>query len=95
MGAVFVTATTTALGLIAPHEAGLASGIVNTFHELGGSFGVAIVSTLALTPTTPTPDGLTTAYTHCTLTATTAALTSLFLIPRGRPHLTGGPHGVH
>ncbi|MER5965155.1 DHA2 family efflux MFS transporter permease subunit [Streptomyces sp. NPDC002057] len=95
LGAVFVTATTTALGLIAPHEAGLASGIVNTFHELGGSIGVAIVSTLALTTTTPTPDGLTTAYTLCTLTAATAALTSPLLIPRGRPHSTGGPHGVH
>ncbi|MFH9723305.1 DHA2 family efflux MFS transporter permease subunit [Streptomyces sp. NPDC017254] len=95
LGAVFVTATTTALGLIGPHEAGLASGIVNTFHELGGSIGVAIVSTLALTATAPTPAGLTTAYTFCTLTAAAAALASPFLIPRGRPHLTGGPHGAH
>ncbi|MDX2562269.1 MFS transporter [Streptomyces sp. TX20-6-3] len=98
LGAVFVTATTTALGLIAPHEAGLASGIVNTFHELGGSIGVALVSTLALTTTTtptPTPAGLTAAYTLCTATAATAALASPLLIPRGRPHLTGGPHGMH
>ncbi|WP_406060346.1 DHA2 family efflux MFS transporter permease subunit [Streptomyces sp. NBC_01077] len=96
LGAVFVTATTTALGLIAPHEAGLASGIVNTFHELGGSIGVALVSTLALTTTiTPTPTGLTAAYTLCTLTAAATALASPFLIPRGRPHLTGGPHGMH
>ncbi|MFJ2935422.1 MFS transporter [Streptomyces sp. NPDC087219] len=98
LGAVFVTATTTALGLIAPHEAGLASGIVNTFHELGGSIGVALVSTLALTTTTtptPTPAGLTAAYTLCTATAATAALASPLLIPRGRPHMTGGPHGMH
>ncbi|MFE5941179.1 DHA2 family efflux MFS transporter permease subunit [Streptomyces sp. NPDC056480] len=95
LGAVFVTATTTALGLIAPHEAGLASGIVNTFHELGGSIGVALVSTLALTTTSPTPSGLTAAYTLCTATAATAALASPLLIPRGRPHLTGGPHGTH
>ncbi|MFF3839763.1 MFS transporter [Streptomyces sp. NPDC001930] len=98
LGAVFVTATTTALGLIAPHEAGLASGIVNTFHELGGSIGVALVSTLALTATTtptPTPAGLTAAYTLCTVTAAAAALASPLLIPRGRPHLTGGPHGMH
>ncbi|MFJ8663147.1 DHA2 family efflux MFS transporter permease subunit [Streptomyces sp. NPDC093795] len=95
LGAVFVTATTTALGLITPHEAGLASGIVNTFHELGGSIGVAVVSTVALGATTPTPDGLTTAFTLCTLAAATTALASPFLIPRGRPHLTGGPHGMH
>ncbi|WP_318208384.1 MFS transporter [Streptomyces sp. SJL17-1] len=98
LGAVFVTATTTALGLIAPHEAGLASGIVNTFHELGGSIGVALVSTLALTTTTaptPTPTGLTTAYTLCTVTAAAAALASPLLIPSGRPHMTGGPHGMH
>lgn len=96
LGAVFVTATTTALGLIAPTEAGLASGIVNTFHELGGSIGVALVSTLALTATTtPTPTGLTAAYTLCTATAATAALAAPLLIPRGRPHLTGGPHGMH
>ncbi|MEV4936803.1 MFS transporter [Streptomyces zaomyceticus] len=95
LGAVFVTATTTALGLIDPHEAGLASGIVNTFHELGGSIGVAIVSTLALTATAPTPAGLTTAYTVCALTAAAAAPASLLLIPRGRARSTGGPHGMH
>ncbi|MER5307103.1 MFS transporter [Streptomyces sp. NPDC002773] len=95
LGAVFVTATTTALGLITPHEAGLASGIVNTFHELGGSIGVAVVSTVALGATAPTPAGLTTAFTLCTLAAATTALASPFLIPRGRPHLTGGPHGMH
>ncbi|MFB7542912.1 DHA2 family efflux MFS transporter permease subunit [Streptomyces zaomyceticus] len=95
LGAVFVTATTTALGLIDPHEAGLASGIVNTFHELGGSIGVAIVSTLALTATAPTPTGLTTAYTVCALTAAAAVPASLVLIPRGRPRSAGGPHGMH
>ncbi|WP_406133515.1 MFS transporter [Streptomyces zaomyceticus] len=95
LGAVFVTATTTALGLIDPHEAGLASGIVNTFHELGGSIGVAIVSTLALTATAPTPAGLTNAYTLCALTAAAAAPAALWLIPRGRARSTGGPHGMH
>ncbi|MFD3665106.1 MFS transporter [Streptomyces sp. NPDC058659] len=96
LGAVFVAATTTSLGLIAPHEAGLASGIVNTFHEVGGSIGVAAVSTLALTATTaPTPTGFTAAFTLCTATAATAALTAPFLIPHGTPRPTGGPHGVH
>ncbi|MEU2116502.1 MFS transporter [Streptomyces sp. NPDC016459] len=95
LGAVFVTATTTALGLITPHEAGRASGIVNTFHELGGSVGVAVVSSVALGATAPAPDGLTTAFALCTGAAAVAALASPFLIPRGRPHPTGGPHGMH
>ncbi|MFF0475365.1 DHA2 family efflux MFS transporter permease subunit [Streptomyces sp. NPDC004284] len=92
LGAVFVTATTTALGLIPAHEAGLASGIVNTFHEVGGAIGVAVASTVALgTPAT----GFTTAFTLCAVTAATAALTAPALIPRGRPHHPGGAHGLH
>ncbi|MFE7598751.1 MFS transporter [Streptomyces sp. NPDC057494] len=92
LGAVFVTATTTALGLIPAHEAGLASGIVNTFHELGGTLGVALASTLALGTGAA---GFTTAFTLCALTAATTALTAPALIPRGRPRHPGGPHGAH
>ncbi|GGT07002.1 MFS transporter [Streptomyces tanashiensis] len=92
LGAVFVTATTTALGLIPAHEAGLASGIVNTFHELGGTLGVALASTLALGAGAT---GFTTAFTLCALTAATAALTAPLLVPRGRPRPTGGAHGAH
>ncbi|WP_455712388.1 TSUP family transporter [Streptomyces coeruleorubidus] len=47
IGAVFVTATTTALAMVEHREAGLASGVVNTFHEVGGSIDVAVVSTVA------------------------------------------------
>ncbi|MEU4275984.1 DHA2 family efflux MFS transporter permease subunit [Streptomyces tanashiensis] len=92
LGAVFVTATTTALGLIPAHEAGLASGIVNTFHELGGTLGVALASTLALGAGAT---GFTTAFTLCALTAAAAALTAPLLVPRGRPRPTGGAHGAH
>ncbi|MGW4700727.1 MFS transporter [Streptomyces sp. NPDC004285] len=92
LGAVFVTATTTALGLIPAHEAGLASGIVNTCHELGGTLGVALASTLALGTGAA---GFTTAFTLCALTAAATALTAPALIPHGRPHPTGGAHGVH
>ncbi|WP_426364964.1 MFS transporter [Streptomyces sp. E-08] len=92
LGAVFVTATTTALGLIPAHEAGLASGIVNTFHELGGTLGVALASTLALGTGAP---GFTTAFTLCALTAATTALTTPPLIPRGSPRHPGGAHGAH
>jgi MFS family permease len=44
LGAGFVTATTTALGRRDHATAGVASGLVNTFHELGGGLGVAALS---------------------------------------------------
>ncbi len=46
-GSAFVVASATALGQVAPHEAGLASGIVSTFHEFGASIGAALVSSVA------------------------------------------------
>lgn len=47
IGAVFVTAFTAALGDTPAAEAGLRSAVVNTFHELGGAAGVAVLSTAA------------------------------------------------
>jgi EmrB/QacA subfamily drug resistance transporter len=46
-GALYVVASATALGQVAPHEAGVASGLVSTFHEFGASIGVAVVSSVA------------------------------------------------
>jgi EmrB/QacA subfamily drug resistance transporter len=46
-GAIFVVASATALGQVAPHEAGIASGIVSTFHEFGAAIGAAAVSSVA------------------------------------------------
>jgi EmrB/QacA subfamily drug resistance transporter len=47
IGATFVTAFTTSLTDAAPAEAGLRSALVNTFHELGGAAGVAVLSSAA------------------------------------------------
>ncbi len=47
LGALFVVASATALGSVAPHEAGVTSGIVSTFHEFGASAGAAVVSSAA------------------------------------------------
>jgi Major Facilitator Superfamily len=47
IGATFVTAFTASLSDAAPGEAGLRSALVNTFHELGGGAGVAVLSTAA------------------------------------------------
>ena len=47
IGATFVTAFTASLTDAPQAEAGLRSALVNTFHELGGAAGVAVLSTVA------------------------------------------------
>jgi EmrB/QacA subfamily drug resistance transporter len=93
VGAVFVTATTSALGHITSHQAGLASGIINTFHELGGAIGVAVASTIAAAGLTATPSitGFTHAYTAVAVTAVLSAALALRLVPAAKPHPIG-PH---
>jgi len=87
---VFVSATTTALGFISHHEAGIASGVVNTFHEVGGAVGVATVSTIAATGIAEhSGTGFPSAYTTL---AAVAAVIALMVIPRGKAEL---PEGVH
>lgn len=46
-GVLFVVASATALGSVAPAEAGVASGVVSTFHEFGASAGAAVMSSVA------------------------------------------------
>jgi hypothetical protein len=41
-----------ALAGVAPQEAGLASGLINTAQQIGGALGVAIAATVAFTHTT-------------------------------------------
>ncbi|NGO12235.1 DHA2 family efflux MFS transporter permease subunit [Streptomyces sp. HC44] len=95
IGAVFVTATTTALAMVEHKEAGLASGVVNTFHEVGGSIGVAVVSTVAASGfARGSVGGFTDAFTVCAVAAAASAAVGLVLVPRGKPQMTGGPH-VH
>ncbi|HYY02808.1 MAG TPA: MFS transporter, partial [Gaiellaceae bacterium] len=45
----FVPVTIAALAGIEAHEAGLASGMINTTQQIGGAIGVAIVATVYLT----------------------------------------------
>jgi EmrB/QacA subfamily drug resistance transporter len=47
IGATFVTAFTASLADAVSAEAGLRSALVNTFHELGGAAGVAVLSSAA------------------------------------------------
>ncbi|TDO51083.1 EmrB/QacA subfamily drug resistance transporter [Kribbella sp. VKM Ac-2571] len=96
VGPVFVTATTTTLANVPAAESGVASGVVNTFHELGGSIGVAVVSTIAAASLSSagTPDigGFTDAYLASAIAAAGAALVALVLVPAGKPQPVAG-HG--
>src|SRR5215207_1214509 len=85
-GSLFVCATTSALGRVGLHEAGLVSGIVNTCNQLGAAICVAVASTVAAAGLTRTPsiDGFTDAFTVFTIAAAVAAMLSLRLVPPGK-----------
>ncbi|NKY34260.1 MFS transporter [Nocardia speluncae] len=87
-GAAIVTATTTALANVDHARAGVTSGLVNTFHEVGSALGVAAVSTIAAvslhsggTDTT----GFTRAFTFAAVTALVFAVAAFGLVPTGKP----------
>ncbi|WP_344205898.1 MFS transporter [Nonomuraea bangladeshensis] len=98
IGPLFVTATTTTMANVPPGENGVASGVINTFHELGGSIGVAVASAVvapSLAPGAAGIGGFVSGLTVCAMTAGAAALVSLRLVPPGRPSgaFVGHGHG--
>ncbi|GLZ81447.1 MFS transporter [Actinorhabdospora filicis] len=82
LGTLFVTATATAMSAASHEDAGVTSGIVTTFHELGGSIGVAVMSTVAAS-------GFSLAFAVCAVTAGAAALAALVIVPNRRLESSG------
>src|SRR5207302_8057880 len=58
MGLTFVPLTLIATTNIAPEDAGLASGLLNTTQQVGGALGLAALSTLAASRTSHVTNGL-------------------------------------
>ena len=95
-GATLVAATTTALADAGPHDSGLRSGLVNTFHEFGGALGVAVLSSLAapsLIPDATSLTGFTRAFTASAIAALAAALVTGLAAPAGKAAAGAGPLG--
>ena len=83
LGVIFVVASATALGQVAPEEAGLASGIVSTFHEFGASIGAAVSSSVAAAGITGSSlSGIQRGFTVAAVTAVVTGVVGLVVLPR-------------
>jgi EmrB/QacA subfamily drug resistance transporter len=93
LGVMFVVASATALGQVAPHEAGIASGILSTFHEFGAAAGAAIVSSVAAASLVAgTASGFEEAFLAAAVGAVIAAAGLALLVP---PRTAAAPVAVH
>jgi len=79
LGFSFVPVTIAAVTGTRPHEAGLASGLINTSQQVGGALGLAILATIANSRT----QGLLHAGTHSAAVALTKGFDRAFLVGSG------------
>ena len=100
MSLSFVALSSTALIGVAPEDAGVASALVNSAQQTGGSLGAALINTIATTATasylvahghSPAAleagaiHGYTTAFTFSGIVLAAAAITAFTLVRRARP----------
>jgi EmrB/QacA subfamily drug resistance transporter len=96
LGGVFVSATTTAMAHAGPHEIGVVSGLVNTFHELGGAMGAALLAVIAAVSLAApeVANGFVDALMLSAAVAGVTAVLAIIVVPGGKP-APGAPRFVH
>jgi MFS family permease len=109
IGLSFVPVTISAVAGVAPHEAGLASGLVNTSRLFGGALGLAVLAAIATSRTDNllAHAGHSVALQHAALTSgfalafgiaaaisLTGGLVALLALPRVRPRPATAPAGA-
>jgi EmrB/QacA subfamily drug resistance transporter len=99
LGLIFAPAMDTATRGVAGADAGVASALVNTGQQVGGSIGTALLSTLAASaagayaggPAAAAVHGYTTAFTWAAGLFAAGALAAWLLLPRVAPLLEADP----
>ncbi|CAM5583652.1 DHA2 family efflux MFS transporter permease subunit OS=Streptomyces alboniger OX=132473 GN=CP975_14785 PE=4 SV=1 [Streptomyces alboniger] len=107
LGLIFAPAMSMATAGVAAHDAGVASAMVNTCQQVGGSIGTALLNTLATTAAShylagrkPTPraeaqaamESYATAYWWSALFFAVGLIVTVVLYRRGAPAADGGSH---
>jgi hypothetical protein len=110
MGMIFATAMNLATSGVATHDAGVASAMVNTSQQVGGSIGTALLNTLATTAATsylvgkrPTPlvraqaaiESYSTAYWWSAAFFGLGFVVTLLLYRPGAPKVMSGEGAAH
>jgi hypothetical protein len=88
IGMTFVAVSVTAMSEISAENAGLASGLMTTAHEVGAALGVAVFSAVAAAPPLASSDlaaGYARGFTVAAAVAAGLALVAVLAIPAVRP----------
>jgi EmrB/QacA subfamily drug resistance transporter len=84
VGLVFVAVTVTAMADVRHEQAGLASGMMTTAHELGAAFGVAVLAAVATANGNPV-SGYGTGFLVAAAVAAVLAVVAVVALPSFRP----------
>jgi EmrB/QacA subfamily drug resistance transporter len=84
VGMTFVSVSVAAMADVGDHDAGLASGLMTTAHELGAAIGVAVLAAIA-TAGSSIADGYDNAFLVASAAATVMALVTAIALPSVRP----------
>jgi hypothetical protein len=92
VGFAFVAISVSAMSEVRDDQAGLASGLITTAHDLGAAAGVSIFSAVAFGSGATSAAGLVTGYGQATVAGTAIAgalaLVAVIAVPRLRPAAT-------